>query len=84
MCTILYWIFSLLSPNFKNDCHDDHAHFFHRSLELRQYKNDTIHSKINPVLNLPRFFPRRIGDEKEWQFQNLNFFRLNGVDLILS
>ena len=35
------------------------------SLELRQYKNDSIPSKIIPILKLPRFFPRRIADEKE-------------------
>ena len=53
-------------------------------LELRQYKNDYIQSKKIPVLKLPLFFLRRIGDEKERQFQNWNFFRLNGVVLILS
>ena len=34
-------------------------------LELRQYKNESILSKIIPILKLPRFFPRRIADEKE-------------------
>ena len=53
-------------------------------LEQRQYKNDSIQSKKIPILNLPRFFPRRLGDEKERQFQNRNFFWLNGVVLILS
>ena len=35
-------------------------------LELRQNKNDPIQSKEIPVLKLPRFLPRRIGDGKEW------------------
>ena len=38
----------------------------------------------NPILELPPFFPHRIGDEKERQFQNWNLFRLNWVVLILS
>ena len=37
-------------------------------LELRQYNNDSIQSNKIPILNLPRFFPRRVGDEKERQF----------------
>ena len=41
--------------------------------EMKFYKNDSIQSKKFLVLKLPRFFPRRIGDEKEWQFQNQNF-----------
>ena len=53
-------------------------------LELRQYKNGSVQSKKNPVLKLPLFFPRRIGNEKERQFQNWNFVRLNAVVLILS
>ena len=53
-------------------------------LELRQHKNDTIQSKEIPILKLARFFPRSMGDEKERQFQNQNFFRLNEVILILS
>ena len=43
-------------------------------LEQRQYKNNSIQSKKIPVLILPRFFPRRVGDEKERQFQNWTFF----------
>ena len=37
-------------------------------LELKHYKKDSIQSKKIPVLKLPRFFPRRKGDEKEQQF----------------
>ena len=33
-------------------------------LEQRQNKNDSIQSKIIPILKLPRFFPLRIGSEK--------------------
>ena len=54
------------------------------TLELRQYKNDSIQSKKIPVLKLPRLFPRCISDEKERQFQNQIFFRLNEVVLIWS
>ena len=53
-------------------------------LELNEYKNDSIQSKTNPVLKLPRFFPCRIGDEKERQFQYWNSSLLNGVVLIVS
>ena len=44
------------------------------NLEPRQYKNDSIQSKIFPVLKLPHLFSRRVGDEKERQFQNWIFF----------
>ena len=37
-------------------------------LEQRQYKNDSIQSKIIPILKLARFFPHCIGGEKERQF----------------
>ena len=43
-------------------------------VELREYKNNSIQSKKNPILNLPRFFPGRVGDEKDRQFQNRIFF----------
>ena len=42
------------------------------SLEQRQNKNDSIQSKIIPILKLPHFFPQRIGDEKTRQFQSWN------------
>ena len=45
-------------------------------LEQRQYKNDSIQSKIILILNLPRCFPYRIGGEKTRQFQNRNYFWL--------
>ena len=38
-------------------------------LEQRQYKNDSIQSKLIPILKLPRFFS---GDEKARQFQSWN------------
>ena len=44
------------------------------TLELRQYKNDSIQSKNIPVLKLTRFFTCCLGDEKARQFQNWNFF----------
>ena len=53
-------------------------------LEQRQYKNDSIQSKIIPILKLARFSPHFIGGKKERQFQSWNYFRLNGVVLILS
>ena len=40
------------------------------SLEPRQYKNDSIQSKIIPILKLARFFPHCLGGEKERQFQS--------------
>ena len=46
----------------------------HRSLEQRQNTNDSIQSKIIPISNLSRFFPRRIVGEKERQFQSWNYF----------
>ena len=52
-------------------------------LEQRQDKNDSIPTKIIPVLRLPHFFSRRIGGKKERQFQNWNFCWLNGVVFIL-
>ena len=61
---ILAGIFVYLSP----------AHI----LEQRQYKKDSIHSKIILVLNFPRFSSYRIGGEKTRQCQNQN-----GVVLIL-
>ena len=48
-------------------------------LEQRQHKNDSIQSKIIPILKLARFFPHCIGGEKGRQFQSWNYFRLNGV-----
>ena len=47
--------------------------------EQRQYKSDSIQSKIIPVLKLARFFPHCIGCEKERQFQRWNYFWLNGI-----
>ena len=43
-------------------------------LEQRQYKNDSIQSKLIPILKLPPFSPRRIGGKKARQFQNWNYF----------
>ena len=43
-------------------------------LEQRQNKNDSIQSKIIPILKLPRFLSHRIGDEKVRQFQSWNYF----------
>ena len=59
------------------------SHFV-RPLELRQYKNDSIQSKIIPILKLALFFPHCLGGEKERQFQSWNYFRMIGVVLILS
>ena len=42
-------------------------------LEQRQNKNDSIQPKIIPILNLPRFFPHRLGGEKARQL-NLELF----------
>ena len=53
-------------------------------LEKRQDKNDSIPTKIIPVLKLPRFFPRRLGGEKERPLQNWNSCLLKGVVLIFS
>ena len=39
-------------------------------LEQRQDKNDSIQSKIIPILKLPRFFPHRLGGEKARQIQS--------------
>ena len=59
--------------------------FLHEFLEQRQNKNDSIQPKIIPILKLARFFPHCIlGGEKDRQFQNWNYFRLNGFVLILS
>ena len=55
-----------------------------RSLEQRQFRNDSIQSRIIPIWKLPPFYPRRIGGEKARQSQNWNYFGLNGVVLILS
>ena len=71
-------LWSLFSLRKSNKCNKIKG-----SLELRQCNNDSIQSKNIPVLKLARFFPRRIGDEKERQFQNWNYFWLNGVVLIL-
>ena len=38
-------------------------------LEPRQYKNNSIQSKIIPIFKLARFFPHCIGGKKERQFQ---------------
>ena len=43
-------------------------------LEQRQYKNDSIQSKIVPILKLARFIPHCLGGEKERQFQSWNYF----------
>ena len=39
-------------------------------LEQRQYKNDSIQSKIIPIFKLPHFFPCRLGGEKARQIQS--------------
>ena len=38
-------------------------------VEQRQDKNDSIESKIIPILKLTRFFPHRIGGEKGGNFK---------------
>ena len=43
-------------------------------LEQRQNKNDSIQSKIIPILKLPLFFSFCTGGEKAWQFQRWNYF----------
>ena len=43
-------------------------------LEPRQYKTDSIQSKIIPTLKLPRFFNTYTVKEKVRQFQNWNYF----------
>ena len=43
-------------------------------LELRQYKNDSIQSKKLPILKLPGFFPRRVGEWKSAANSNLKAF----------
>ena len=43
-------------------------------IEPRQYKNDSIQSKIIPRLKLPLFCPDRKGGEKARQFQSLELF----------
>ena len=53
-------------------------------IELRQYKNDSIQSKIIQTLKLPLFFTTYTVREKARQFQNWNYFWLNGIALILS
>ena len=53
------------------------------ALEQKQNKNDSIQSKIIPTLKLPRFFTTYMVREKARQFQNWNYFWLNGVVLIL-
>ena len=53
-------------------------------LELEQHKNEYVQSKKIPVLKLPRFFRRCIGDEQERQFQNWKNFLPNGVVFTLS
>ena len=55
----------------------------HFKIEPRKYKNDSIQSKIIPTLKLPRFFTTYTVRWKERQFQNWNYFWLNGVVLIL-
>ena len=57
--------------------------FYLPLLEQRQYKNDSIQSKISPILKLARFFPHYIGGEKERQFQSWNYFRLNAMESFL-
>ena len=44
------------------------------SLELRQFKNDSIQSKIIPILKLPRFFTTYTARGKGRQIQNWNHF----------
>ena len=56
--------------------------FFQNQLEQRQNKNDSIQSKIIPILKLPRFSPHRIGGEKARQFQSWNYFLLNGLSFL--
>ena len=46
-----------------------HIEFPEKYLELRQYKNDSIQSKIIQTLKLPRFFPYCIGGEKRGNFK---------------
>ena len=53
-------------------------------LNLIQYKNDSIQSKIILIFKLPSFFCGCIDGEKARQFQSWNYFCLNGVILIFS
>ena len=54
----------------------------HSFLEQRQYKSDSILSKIITILKLARFFTTYTVREKERQLQNWNYFLLNVVVLI--
>ena len=67
---------------------DTHSHRLacsklERDIELRQCKNNSIQTKIIPTLKLPRIFTTYMVREKGRQFQNWNYFWLNGVVLIL-
>ena len=53
-------------------------------LEQRQNKNDSIQSKMIPILKLPLFFTTYTARGKGRQIKNWNHFWLNGVVLILS
>ena len=53
-------------------------------LEQRQNKNDSIQSKMIPILKFSRFFPHRLGGEKARTIQSWNHFWVNGVVLTLS
>ena len=56
-----------------------------KTLEQKQYKKESIQSKIILVLKLPRFFPRRKGGEKAGQFQNwILFYFMESVLYCLS
>ena len=52
-------------------------------LELRQYKNNSIQSKIILILKLPLFFITYTAREKARQFKKWNIFVLNGIVLTL-
>ena len=53
---------------------DDFVDISHLELEQRQYKNDSILSKIIPILKLARFYTNYTGREKVRQIQNWNYF----------
>ena len=52
--------------------------FFVWSLELRQYKNNSIQSEMISILKLPLFFINYTAREIARKFQNWNIFGLNG------
>ena len=58
----------LFCDKVKLDSLFDHECQIFELLEQRQYKNDSIQSKIIPILKLARFFTQCLGGEKERYF----------------